>query len=101
MDDQRTDREGDGIAPRFFLWRFIAAVTVGSLGIAVFMIGFKASDLPGLASLPAMAAACWLVGCPMIGAGLFALFKRGKLGAIIGLAIGFALMVVAQLAMID
>jgi len=42
---------------------YLIAVSVGAADI---VIGFKVSDSPSLTSLPATAAACWLVGGAML-----------------------------------
>src|SRR5205809_896559 len=87
MDDQRTDREGwRSIMPKYSLRRFMAIIILLSSGAAGCVIGCKASDA-SLDPLPLTAAAGWLIGGPMIGAGILAPFNREWLGAIIGFVI--------------
>ena len=76
--------------PRYLNRRLAASLVLVSVGAADVVIGFKVSDSPSLTSLPATAAACWLVGGAMIGAGTFAPFKREWLGAFIGFFVGGA-----------
>src|SRR6187401_49164 len=87
MDDQRTNREGwRSIMPQYSLRRFMVTIVLLSSGVAGCVIGCKASDAQ-INPLTLTAAAGWLVGGPMIGAGILAPFKREWLGAIIGFVI--------------
>ena len=58
------------------------------------------TDTPDVRSLPIISAVCWPISFPMIGAGMFALFKRAKLGAIIGFVLGVLWTVSAYFAVI-
>jgi hypothetical protein len=72
--------------PQYSLRRFLATIILLSSGVASCVIGCKASDA-SLNPLPLTAAAGWLIGGPMIGAGILAPFNREWLGAIIGFVI--------------
>src|SRR6476660_4154952 len=97
MDDQRTDRKSGGLMPRYSLKRFMVAISLTSAGLALFVIAGDA-DTPDVTSLPVASAICWPISFPMIGAGMFALFERAKLGAIIGFVLGVIWTILAYIA---
>jgi hypothetical protein len=99
VDDQGANRASWArIMPRYSLRRFVAAIALISVGMAIFLIGFE-SNVPLWASLPAATAACWIFGGAMIGAAISAPFAREKLAAIIGFAASGVLTTLAQYAL--
>jgi hypothetical protein len=86
MDDQRIDRESGASlkAPRFSLRRYLAAVTLVACGIGVETWLWSG---PNTAFKHRVVHYVATVGLAIIGAGLFAPFKRTILGAtVFGLA---------------
>jgi hypothetical protein len=65
----------------FSLRRLMASVTLISLGFAAFTVAGRMQF--NRHSFPAVAA-CWLVGVPLLGAGICAPFKFATEGAIVG-----------------
>jgi predicted membrane protein len=73
--------------PNFSLKRLMLSVTLIAIGLSLSIIPFKVATL---LAFP-ISAGCWLVGGTMLGAGIYALFKKETEGAMVGaiIAIGW------------
>lgn len=102
MDDHGTDRgSSERLALRYSLRRYLAAFILVSIGTAAWLVGHNISvawskSPERFHGLPPSVAICWIIAGVTIGAGVFALWKRTVLGALLGLAVSGS---VASLAM--
>jgi hypothetical protein len=96
MDVQRTDRTSNRriIVPRFSLSTILLststiAIGCGGFGWFIRAAGDKNVNLD-------LARAVWLASGALVAAGVFAIFDRPVLGAIIGFALQYALILLAH-----
>jgi hypothetical protein len=98
MDDQRDDRTGGGMMPRFSLKQLLVSTALVSTGLGAAMWATKNPfALDTSTAMRWIVAIAWFGGGAAAGAGALMPFKLAKLGAGLGLIVQFAILVYATI----
>jgi hypothetical protein len=80
--------------PQFSRKRLLASATAIAVGVALLVFAFRVLDEANSESEAANAIRSWLAGGAIIGAGLLTPLRLTILGAVLGLAVQFAILFV-------